>query len=426
MTGSPEFPEIPGLPELPGSRNQPQPEDWRLPDAIAAQRDRMDPVQWALLNEGDIDGVPAPLYFQRGEVFTGRIDRLDAGEDPDALADEILADAAAQAARYPDSGFWDGERSTALIYFAERGHVAAAVRLAREVTDARRLVRSIYDLGETAPPETAQAMVVGVLRGASVKRTLAITRATRDYFIETDPLNENVARFDGFVAKLSGQGPYDMVEDWLASQAEASPDGDWSSVAVHLRDDVLYQGMAMPVRMHSHLVYLETLAEADNLQPKQLQDGWAGKVAEYYAGFQEGAYAEAGIWGHELAGISTVLIRNGHLDAAVTLAATIRDPQLGTAMVGEFLRAGHESSAIEAASRNPDPRLAAKLLLGFDFSDPDAATAKLTEMMFSDEYPLDRRIGCMEFVCDRMLEMDDLDGFLRYREMINELRGEQP
>jgi hypothetical protein len=418
MTDTPEF------------RSQPKPEDWIIPPEFEedwkSADSGIDPIGLALIREHEWDGVPIPLGFKTTKVFVDRLGRLDEGESPAAIADEMIDDWADYEHRYPDTGMWNRGRTLAITSFVERGHLAEAGRVAATVTDARLLVKTVFGLQELIPEETAFGLISGALEAGDQKRRMGVARALRDRLIETEPHDEMIDTFDGLVAKMSGQPDYDMVSDWVASQREAEKDIDWSNTEALLRNDDSYKGMPMSLRMFSHLMFVETIKELadDKFEAKLDGEGWAESVIGYYNDAQDGTYDGAAIWGHELGNIAKMLMEKGYNEAAIEIAAAIRDPRLMATMVLEFAKQGDDEAAIELAARNPDHTLTAELLLYGEYQDNDAAIAKLSEIIQDDDYPAEKRIGCLEVIRDRMLETGNGEGFARYQQMIDDIKKE--
>lgn len=417
MTDTPEF------------RSQPKPEDWVIPadfeEAWKEGESSLDPVGLAILKEHKWDGVPIPFGFQTVKAFSAQMEKLDSGISPDVVADELIEQWAENESRYPDTGMWDRGRGLALATFVEKGHPDQAQRVATTISDTKLLVKTVFGLQEMIPPETAVGLVVGALETGDQERRIGVARALRDHLIQDDPQNEMIDTFDGIVAMFSGKPDYDMVTDWVASQREADKDIDWSHTEALLRNDDSYKSMPMPLRMFSHLMYIETAKEiADDKFDTKLEEGWVDSVIGYYDNAQDGIYAEAAIWGHELGNIAKSLIEKGHTEPAVEVAAAIRDPRLMATMVLEFVRSGHDEEAVALAVRNPDHKLTAELLLDVEYKDRDIAVEKLSEIVQSDDYPDEKRIGCLEVIRDRMVEMGQPDSATKYQEMVDAIRSE--
>lgn len=406
-------------------RSQPKPGDWAIPPEFEEawkSGDGIDPVNLSILKEHEWDGVPIPFGFQSVKELTDNLERLETGESPTVIASEMIADFAEKQERYPDTGMWDRGRSMAVARFAEFGHYEEARQLLAAISDARVLMGTVMQLEEIIPAETASEWTGSILQDSEPERAIAIARAARDNLIENEPSSDLIDTFNTIIAGFSDEPDFDWVNDWIKSQREIRPNIDWSTAETLLKNDEVYGSMPMATRLFAHLIFVDTLKE---IADDELDEGFVESTIRYYDNARDGIYADATIWEHEMGNIAKALIKKGGSEAAVEIAGAIREPGLMARMVLEFVESDHEEEAIELATHNPDPKMSAELLLDVEYKDRDAATQKLAEVIQGDEYPVDKRIGVLEVIRDRMREMGQPDNAANYQRMIDEIQEEQ-
>lgn len=400
-------------------RNQTKPGDWVIPagfEEMLSGYGGVDPVTLSLFKEGEFSGVPVPFAFQSIEEMTGQLERLDAGEDPAAVATEMVASFAEKEQRYPDTAMWDHGRSGAVRAFLEQGHIQAAGQLLGSFNDARRATKTVLELSseEVIEPDDAVDLLCTLIDGKDRERSVAVARTARDDIIENDPSSELVATYNGILGQLLGQPDFDWTEDWIESQTEAHPEINWDFAGPWLRDDAAYAGMPMAQRMYNYLRLMETMLLIND---GGMDADLAADIVEHQEDVREGEYGDAKIFDRELGSLAKALVEKGDVDTAEILAAGIHDPDVIGMMLAE-LADKHEQEAIELAVRNPDPKMTAILLLGVEFRN-DAGMERLVEIIRSDEYTAERRIGCLEVVRDRTHAMGDADKAAEYQDMID-------
>lgn len=153
---------------------------------------------------------------------------------------------------------------------------------------------------------------------------------------------------------------------------------------------------------------------------EEQEEKWLDGVA-YLLEAIEDTYPDAEVLDHLRGNLSIDLI-NEHPEIAVKVANGIRSSGLGARLAITFIERGYEAEAIEVSTALSDPKLTAYLLLGQEWRDTEAPSRRLAEIVQSDEYPAEKRIGCLEFIVNGLIENGELESAARYQRMIDELK----
>jgi len=400
-------------------RNQPRPEDWVLPaevlESFTAYENPLDPVTISILKEKDYEGVPIPLILQVVQEFKDQFTRLDEGEEPATIAEKMIAGMAGREARYPDTGMWDRVRTAAMSLFVGHDHLDQALALATTVKETRMVVSAILS-NESLDDETAAGWVMQ-LADQSPERALSVSRAIRDHLVDTEPGNPVIDTYNGIILRQTGQT--DWVHDWIESQRRRGYEDVWDVVEGMLHDEETYEGMPITFRMYSQLRFMEMI---EKISAGDLSESFVQNVLDYYKSAETSAFSEAPIWGNEKAVIVKRLLEENHIDAAVEIAAAIRDQELVAYIVQEFVGAEQEEAAAELAVRITDHKLSAEMLLDGEWQNTEISLGRFIEIIQSDEYPPEKRIAFLEVVRDRMIEAGSPEKAAEYQHRIDEIK----
>jgi hypothetical protein len=182
----------------------------------------------------------------------------------------------------------------------------------------------------------------------------------------------------------------------------------------------------MPVRQHFmwHNNYIQEAILRGRLPEEVSEQGaWLQGITQFVDRWED-AYPAAKVFGYFRSVTSLGLVAD-HPELAVMLATTIRDPEMGAGIVGEFVDMGFEPAAIEVATQLTDPRLLVDALTAVDWRDEAAPLHRLSEIMESDYYPTEKRIGVLEVVIERMRDSDSEEHIAPFQAQLDELRRQQ-
>ena len=396
-------------------RNKPKPSDWVLPDVFEGG---LDPISKAVLSESEWDDVPFPLIFSFTKEMAERVGQLKDVQDISPLIEEMKARIAEEQERFPDSPVWDRSRLYVVYGLAELDRADEAVDFAWTMTSPHMIAQALIELFETTDAsmeKVLERLMVGI---EANPRHAAILRALRDTIIEEAPMSDSVDAFNWVLANHGIED--DPIRGWVDSQRQLHPDWDWDVVQASIVNDAVWADVPTPVRQHIMFHYCQSQETALN---GELTEDWLdGTVA--YLDEIEGDFPKASVWSHIRGNLSRDLVKRDE-EMAVKLALSIRDPKFGASVTIEFVKAGHEEAAINVATWLSDSELTVELLLGLDWQDEDAPTSRLAEIMQSDEYPVEKRVGCLEVIRERMLVAGEPERAAAYQRIIDELNEEQ-
>jgi hypothetical protein len=398
-------------------RNKPVPSDWELPEDIKAV---LDPVRAAIYSEHAIDDVPIPLTIRFSTEMYKSVTELDAGLLTARGVAEIVTQRTAQEQeRYPDSSLWDRARENISDMLLERGHDEEAYLLAWAIGSPHRLAERLIKINETTGgqrwADTHQRMV-----GLEVDRKIKLIRAFRDVFIDKDPMSETVGVFNAYLAALGAES--DPVEGWIESQRSDRPEYPWDGVIETIRDEQHWSGVPVPMRQHLMFVGMEFWEDISQVSPGSgpLHEQWADSACEYLDGMED-SYPDAKIFGHLRGNLSMLLLKADQAQA-VRMAGSIREPRLIAGVVEEFINEGYEEAAVGLASVIADPRITVELLLDDMWKGSVAPLIRLEEILLGDEFPAEKRIGCLEVMRDIHIHSGLADRARWFQQIIDELR----
>lgn len=400
----------------PEFRNKPRPSDWVLPDIF--ERD-LDPVIKAILSEGEWDDVPIPLIFSFTQEMAEKVGKLQDVEDITPALNEISQRITDEQSRFPDSPVWDRSRHYVVLALIEAGEGDQAVEFALSMTSPHASAESLTQVLEHTDTRTDKLTARLLTDIETNVHHADVLRALRDSVIMQSPLSDSLVVFN-YVLKNHGIEE-DNLLGWIESQKELHPNWQWDKIQQTILVDEHWAYTPIPIRQH--VMWHYSAIQEEIIQKKVAEENaeeWTESVTMLFDALED-EYPEAGIFGHIRGNLSLDLVEK-YPEVAISIAGSIRDPQLGASVVIEFLGKGKEEEAIEVATKLPDHRLTAELLMDLNWQNEDAALERLTNITMGNEYSSEKRIGVLEVIIERMKATGEHATAASYQEMIDELK----
>lgn len=379
-------------------RSKPQPGDWTIPEAFA---EHMDPIAKAILSEHEYMNVPIPYALQVVDAVGDDFKKVIEG-NVDA-AQPVLQKLNEASERYPDAPGWDRLRVQVISALFENGHLRKAFDAAWDISSPHQLLRCVFDIAEERYELLDEVDIAQRLTSLPPDRRWALTRALRDRVILKD-LGEDQARV--FNEQLRAEGlEEDPISGWIESQSPDYPEMDWHGVDVLIHDEGVWDGLSMYMRQHFIVLGLQ-------MDVMLYEGSEQEEIREVVEGFTEWLddrileYPNILYWDLLCVRTGILLAKYDHKAAAQKVTERIREDQFKIAMAIEYLNNGCVDESIDMVLRVNDYHLGAEILLDTSWPDDTTGIKKLTEVMESDEYPVEQRIGFLEFIRDRFIEAE--------------------
>jgi hypothetical protein len=295
-----------------------------------------------------------------------------------------------------------------------------AYDFAWNITNPRMAAINLADVNDETEGALGWKLARQIVQLDDAERRAAMLQALRDRAIETNPLSGHVAGLNQILK--AGDIETDHVRGWIESQRPVHPSWDWDVVAETLPVRHFWEDTPMALRQHVMWHYCQIHEEIMRRQIPDNDDNeaWLRSVI-FPMNAWEDAFPDAIIFG-VLRGLTSGYLLRDYPSLAVRVANSIRDPEVGAGVVGEFIDAGREAEAIEVAAELADPRLVVEVLTSVDWQDEAAPLRRLSEIITSDTHPLQRRIGVLEMVIERLKLTGQTEAVMRFETALSELR----
>lgn len=376
----------------------------------------MGKTPFALLSEGEWEGVPVPLSFQTVEEGVGFMKRLDEGEDPAVVVPEALKNLQEKEDRYPDAPIWDRGRTLIADALVQAGHYDHALDVVWAIKRPRIVADLIGKIVDTAEDEAiSEKIPQRVISESDTERQNGLIRAFRDRMIREDPGNPMIDDYNRLLAMRGIES--DPVAGWAESQKEELPEVGWDMLVTTIKNDAVWADVSVSQRQYVMLNFAEI---SKQIVDRRLESNDGEEIGKYFDVLED-PYPDAEIWGQLRGNLAVELLKIDEGDEAVKLAVSIRDSRLVGTVAMEFMKLDKEEEAIELASRIPDAKLAAEVLMHFGSENHDEAVRRLAAMMEDEDLDINRRIAFIEVIRDAMKRAGQTESVERYQDWIDRL-----
>lgn len=399
-------------------RNKPKSSDWVLPDIFQGN---LDPISKAVLSESEWDDVPIPFIFTFTQEMADRVGKLKEVEDITPALEEIGKRIGDEQSRYPDSPVWDRSRLYVVLELMEMDEGNKAADFALSMTSPHATADALLQVFEQTDGRMDKVLDSLMADIETNEYHAGVVRALRDSVIIDNPLSDSL---DIFNQVLTSHGiEEDNLQGWIESQKALHPDWQWDFIHQTILADEHWTGVPVAVRQYTMWHYSAAQEEIVRKEvTEENSEQWADSILIFFDALED-KYPEAAILSHIRGNISLDLIEE-HPELAIKIAKSLRNPQLGARVAIEFLGKGKEEEAIEVVTGLPDHRLTAELLMDLDWRNEDAALEKLSDIVQSDDYSVEKRIGVLGVIVERMRAAGESDRAESYQAMIDELNDE--
>ena len=393
---------------------RPQPGDWYLPKELQSA---LDPVSFALLSEGEFEGIPIGVGFQASQAYAELSEVIETEPDPAVIAARIASTRAPWEQRYPGAPMWDRIHRHVASELAERGHFRMAVDLIASLTSPYEKIKGLKDICAVVDDAPDSSVLFGVLlESADLEAHVGLTRALRDDMISELDDPDAIETLDRTLATAGVET--DPITGWIESRKLAEPEVDWS-FAESMAD---FDGWPTEIpdlgKRYALLVVTEALGHIERDPSSVNAADVVGIVAEF-----EARFGEAEVWDQLKAAIAIRSLVKGRQESGTEIALSVSPQTIGSIVVA-LASGGHQEPALDLAARNPGPELAVDLLLNIEWKDPDSGVAKLSEFVADRSQPKAHRIAMMEAVRDRFFAIDALSFAADWQNMISDAESE--
>ena len=400
-----------------GGTMPPNPDPERIfPESM---RDTLDSGSMTFPAENDWEGVPIPSGFQFIAASSEWSRRLEAEGATPQLITDIGTGFREREERYPDSPIWDRMRAHHARQFLDAGHLHTSLDLIHGMRSRHAIADAVVGLAvDQEGDETSALILDGFIRrfqGMEDRdRLLGVVQALIDRTIDEDPYGPSIESFQGL---LSSSIPgYDPVQAWADSQKELLPGVDWNGMVTWVRNEAAWQGVPVPYRQHAMKLHY-------NMQKVLAEEPSTELVESMVAGLRaaQEEYPDARAWDEFRIALGESLLALGYPSFALDFGRAMQGAHYQQALVVNFIDKGAEEEALELANAIADPARMAETLLFADWRD-DKGAERLAAIVQDDNYPVLRRIACLEVIRDRMSEMGNAAGAAKHDARIAELR----
>ncbi|MGZ6004786.1 MAG: hypothetical protein ACXWLH_01400 [Candidatus Saccharimonadales bacterium] len=395
-------------------RSKPQPGDWTFPDDMA---EGLDPVAMAVLSEHEYEGAPIPFTFQIVREISEDLAKAQTGDIEAAQAVRNALNGAEE--RYPDALGWNRIRSVLVNALFETGHKEEAFDTVWDISSPHQVLNLAFDLLEESEGELTTDIRERIWSQPRDRR-IDLLRAMRDRIISHHRNKEDQAIIFNDMLQREGVES-DPVSGWAESQGREYPNYDWDAVAETVRDDSLWGNLTTYQRQNATMMGIqfdEALVDDPELDA-EIVDNFI--IWNY---IQRTDHPDVKYWDALSMANAIKLAKKGYPALGQKVALTIKDDQYKAAVGHDYHELGLEEETVELVMTMNDPHFAAELLLDTEWQDETLGMKKIEDVITEENYPLEQRIGFMEFIRDRMIGADLLSRAAEYQEQIDNLREE--
>ncbi len=393
---------------------KPLPGDWELPPEA---KEALGPVAYALLSEGELEGVPIGVGFQASKDYAALSEFMETESDPDLIVAKIKETRSPWEERYPGAAMWDRAHGYIALGLAQKGHLQEALDLISTIVSPYEKIARVGDL-ESCEGVDINAVIGSLMADVEddAKRS-GLIRALRDHMIDktTDP--DMVNALDRLLVESGVET--DAVVGWVESRKIAEPRLNWAYAEHIAHEDVWPPEMAAYWKRYVLLAITETIGQIDRGEIASDINGAIGILDDF-----ESNFGDAKVWDQLRAGLAMRAFAKDQAESAMLISLSVRDPELIASLTVAVAEHGNQDAALELATSNPNPAVAVDLLLDVEWEDEDVGVSKLSQIVQDDTQPKERRITMMKAVRDRFTNINALDMAVKWQDMIDELKEE--
>lgn len=393
-------------------RDNPQPGDWTFP---ADMIEGIDPIAMAILSEHEYEGAPIPFTFQVVREISEDLGKAQEGDVEAAKAVRNVLNGAQES--YPDALGWDRIRSVLVNALFETGHREEAFDTVWEVSSPHQVLRLAFDLLEETEGDLTDEIRIRIWEQPRDRR-LDLLRAMRDRIISQHRHSEDQTKIFNDMLQREGVES-DPISGWAESQGRDYPEYDWDAIAETIRDDSMWSDLTTHHRQNATMMNIQF---SDGLVDDPELDSELTDNFIVWLNLMRWDHPEAKFWDAASMAAAIKLAEKGQIANAQKLAQTIKDDDYKAGLGHEWHKLGFEEETVELVMTMDNPHFAAELLLDTEWQDETIGMKKIEDVITSEDYPLEQRIGYMEFIRDRFIAADLLSRAAEYQEQIDNLR----
>lgn len=395
-------------------RDNPQPGDWTFPTDMV---EGIDPIAMAVLSEHEYEGAPIPFTFQIIREISEDLSKAQTGDVEAAQTVRNVLNGAEE--RYPDALGWDRIRSVLVNSLFETGHKKEAFDTVWDVSSPHHALSLAFDLLEESEGELTADIQVKIWAQPRDRR-LDLLRAMRDRIIRLHSDSEDQATIFNDMLGREGVEP-DPVSGWAESQGRDYSNYDWDAIAETIHDDSIWGNLTTFQRQNATMMNIQfSDGIVDDFElDSELTDNFI-----VWLNLMRWDHPEAMFWDAASMAAATNLAEKGQIANAQKLAITIKDDEYKAGVGHEWHKLGFEDETVELAMTLNDSHFAAELLLDTEWQDETIGMKKIEDVIKGEDYPIEQRIGFMEFIRDRMIGADLLSRAAEYQEQIDFLKAQ--